>query len=150
LSFSRHTELVAMRAWSHTNMYAPGARITAALSGEKNPASVFKRRTYYYFSADAWSRSIKLRSRRACRIRPACRQISCDRLLTYVFVIPAKAGIQSDYRARRARFISTQAGILYCCTYFAICSACIVTTFYWIPSVRGIGLNRGMTAGAAG
>jgi len=37
-----------MRAWSHTNMYAPGARITPALSGEKNPASVFKCRTYYY------------------------------------------------------------------------------------------------------
>ena len=70
---------------------------------------------------------------------------SCARLLTYVFVIPAKAGIQSDYRARRARFISTQAGILYCCTYFAICSACIVTTFYWIPRS-----SRGMTIGAAG
>jgi len=61
------------------------------------------------------------------------------------FVIPAKAGIQSDKRARRAGLISTQAGILYCCAYFAICSVCIVTTFCWIPRS-----SRGMTTFAAG
>jgi len=38
LSFFRQPALHFLRAWSHTRMYAPGARKNCALSGEKNPA----------------------------------------------------------------------------------------------------------------
>jgi len=38
LSFFHRPALHFLRAWSHTRMYAPGARKNCALSGEKNPA----------------------------------------------------------------------------------------------------------------
>ncbi len=38
LSFSRQPALDLSRAWSHTHMYAPGARAKSALPGGKNPA----------------------------------------------------------------------------------------------------------------
>ena len=38
LSFFRQPALHILRTWSHTHMYAPGARKICALSGEKNPA----------------------------------------------------------------------------------------------------------------
>jgi len=38
LSFFHRPALQFLRAWSHTRMYAPGARKNCALSGEKNPA----------------------------------------------------------------------------------------------------------------
>ena len=38
LSFFRQPALHLPRAWSHTHMYAPGARVKCALPGGKNPA----------------------------------------------------------------------------------------------------------------
>ena len=44
LSFFRQPALHLPRAWSHTRVYAPGARVKCALSGEKNPALKTPRR----------------------------------------------------------------------------------------------------------